>query len=197
MSTKLEKLSGENNESLQRLEIITYLDGQCYEFAVALHRGLGWPLVGVMSGNPAGVIIRHALAQSPDGKFWDIRGPVKKSEIGTPFGIASEPVLQPVTEEDLRKTRKTFGHSISDEAIEHASLVAEGLWPELPWRKETFQKRVLAFMDELETLCKKHEVWIRAPYPAARIVVGKAYGDEKGFRISPTLNGQYFFDREL
>lgn len=192
MSIKLEKLDQENWDSLHRMATCIYLDGQCYEFAVALHRGLGWKMVGLITGSVVGPVIRHVLVESPDGKLWDVRGVVPLAEIGKPFNVDKVALEYVMTEEKLKAVRP-----ISEEAIERASLVAEALWPELLWRTNTFQGRALWFMSDLESLCRRHGVWIRAPYPVAQIVLGKAYGDEEGFRISPTMDGQYFFDRVL
>lgn len=188
MSITFEKLSKENWESLHSITLGLYLDGQCYEFAAALHRGLGWPMVGFMKDS----IIRHALVKSRYGKLWDVRGPVDQDKIGIPFGIKGPYDIKPITEDDLRNTR-----DVAEEAIERASLFAEALWPELSWRKHTFRRKATSFVAELETLCRKHGIWIRAPFPAHRIVLDKICGDEKGFRFSPALDGQYFFDREL
>ena len=101
-------------------------------------------------------------------------------------------MLLPKTLEDLRNVRP-----VHDEAIERASLTAEALWPELPWKEHTFQKKALSFMVDLEALCRKHGIWVRAPYPGTPIVLSNGCGDEKGFQISPTLDGQYFFDRVI
>ncbi len=192
MSTKLEKLDEQNWQSLHDLATMMYLDGQCYEFAAALYRDLDWKMLGIFEGD----VIRHVMVQ-PHGEallpaLWDIRGTVPRTEWGKPFGMTGSLTMKYVTLEELRAIRP-----VTDEAIDRASLMAQALWPELPWKKNTFQCEALAFMADLEALCRKHKVWIRAPYPAAQIVLGKAYGDEKGFKVSPTLDGQYFFDRMI
>ena len=187
MTTQFKSLDGENLRSLRGLATGIYLDGQCYEFAVALHRGLGWQMFGLMEGKT----IRHAILESEPLKFWDVRGPLKPTDIGKPFGMVT-PSLQRITEKDLHKVRPVF-----DEAVERASLVAQAMWPDLPWKAGTLQSRALGFIDELEKLCRKHKIWIRAPWPAAQIVLCAAHGDEKGFTVAPTLDGQYFIDRRL
>ena len=73
MSLKFEKLNEESLQILDDMARSIYLDGQCYEFAIALHRGLGWDLVGVMTGSIVGSVIRHALVKSPDGKSRHVR----------------------------------------------------------------------------------------------------------------------------
>lgn len=47
----------EDVETLHALCLSTYLDGECYAFATALHEGLGWPIIGLMHNGE----IRHAL----------------------------------------------------------------------------------------------------------------------------------------
>ena len=190
MSTKLEKLDRNNWESLHNLATIMYLDRQCYEFAAALNQGLGWEMKGLMTGSIVEPVIRHVLVRSPYGKLRDERGIVSETDIGKPFEI-NKIILRSVTLEDLRKVRPVY-----DEAIQQASIKAQALWPELPWNENTFHGKTLAFMNDLEAICRKHGVWIRAPYPMAQIILDKAYGDE-GFRISPSLTGQYLFDRVI
>lgn len=191
MSIKFERLDKENWDSLHRLARNIYLDGSCYEFAAAMNRDLGWTLHGLMTVNPLGLIIRHAVTNDPRGRFWDIRGPLRKKDVGHPFDIA-DPMIKAITIEDMRKIRP-----VADKAIDRASLVAQTLWPDLPWLGHTLHARSLAFLVRLTDLCRDLGVWVRAPYPAAKIVLSDAYGDEKGFAISPTLDGQYFFDRML
>ncbi|MDR3558693.1 MAG: hypothetical protein P4L61_04115 [Candidatus Pacebacteria bacterium] len=192
MSLKFEKLNEESLQILDDMARSIYLDGQCYEFAIALHRGLGWDLVGVMTGSIVGSVIRHALVKSPDGKLWDIRGTVPVPEIGKPFDLDKVTLEYIMTEDMLRQVRP-----ISESAINRASLFAQALWPDLPWRETTLRRKAFFFMADLEGLCRKHGIWIRAPYPAAQIVLCESCGDEKGFKLSPTLDGQYFFDRVL
>jgi len=187
-----EKLDEENWQSLHNLALGMYLDGQCYEFAAALNQNLGWGLYGLMQGE----VIRHAVCGDNEDfdVMHDVRGPlsVHEVELGKPFDISPPYELKRIVVDSLRNVR-----SVPDEAIERASLFAEALWPDLPWRSPSFQHQVSWFMSDLEKLCKKYGVYIRAPYPTAMPVICKAYGDEKGFKMCPTMDGQYFFDRVL
>ena len=187
MKILFKKLHREDWLSLHGIATSIYLDGQCYEFAMALHRGLGWPMVGLIEND----VIRHALVASSERLFWDALGCVTKKKVGEPFNIRI-PTLKPIDENKLRKVRP-----ILDNDIEIASLFAEALWPNLPWQKNTFRRRTMDFLKELTSLCRRHKIWIRAPFPAAQIVLGNYYGNEKGFIASPTMDGQYFFDRLL
>ncbi|MBU6231848.1 hypothetical protein KGP36_04220 [Patescibacteria group bacterium] len=191
MSITFTPLDEENRDSIHKMSLGIYLDGCCYEFAAALNRDLGWPLYGLMTVNPLGLIIRHAVAKDPRHRYWDIRGPVKRRSLGSPFDL-NDPLIQPISLEDMRKIRP-----VDDGDIDRASLTAQALWPELPWLAHTLHARSQEFLVRLTDLCRKHGVWIRAPYPAAQVVLSNAYGDEKGFKLSPTLDGQYFFDRML
>ena len=189
MSIRFEMLNRESWENLHNLALATYLDGQCYEFAIALHIGLGWQLFGLMNDN----VIRHALVRSPNhGGFRDIRGVVSERKIGLPFGMNYPYILKKISVRDLRNVRP-----IDDHLVERASLVAESLWPVLPWKPGCFQRRTIAFLRELEKLCNKHRIWIRSPFPAVPIILDESSGDEAGFRILPTLDSQYSFDRYL
>ena len=78
-----------------------------------------------------------------------------------------------------------------------ARKMAEKIWPELPWIVSE-AKRVSAFCDELEALCSKHGLWIRAPYPSSKPVLAIGEGDEAGYSVYPTDDGlSYTIDRRL
>ena len=193
MPTIFESLDVQDLGRLKAIAMGVHLDGECYAFAIALHRGLGWPIVGVMEGSIASRtgVIRHAVVRAPDGKHWDVRGHVEEGQIGAPFSLEKPYVLKPITETDLFKARP-----VHENVIERASLLAQAFWPELPWKKEALHARMLSFTGELEALCREHRIWIKL-HILTSIVLGEAYGDEKGFRVRPTLDGQYIFDREL
>jgi hypothetical protein len=179
-------LSEEDHKSLHELSQSVYLDGECYAFAIALHRLLGWDLIGIMEGE----VVRHACVVHC-GRYYDVRGQVPKNKLGAPFGLSS-PELRPITEETLYATRP-----IGDSSIAQSEWIAEALWPELPWRSGPMVK-YRSFLIELAALCEKHGTYIFAPYPMAKPLLTEAVGDEKGFMFSPTSNGRlYFFDRVL
>jgi hypothetical protein len=164
-----------------------YLDGQCYEFAFALRRKLGWPMVGLMDGE----IIRHVLVREPEGALRDVRGRLAMTDVGKPFGMQEPYELRDVEEADVLRMRL-----VSEGSVDMAGRLAELVWPELSWNGEA--KRMAAFADELEALSRKHGVWIRAPYPAALPILSGAFGEEAGYTITPTANaGGYMIDRRL
>jgi hypothetical protein len=187
MSVTFEKLSEENWKSLHGLCLGVYLDGCCYEFALAVSRGTGWPMVGLMHNDT----IRHVAVVGSDGNIRDARGIVALEKFRDPFGLTSPSQLRSVSEAEILKVRP-----VNDFGIARASLMAEALWPEWPWKETCRCSKVFAFLTELEDLCKKHEVWIRAPYQNMRIVIDEMHGDE-GFVFEPTMTGQHFFDRKI
>ena len=97
MSTVIHPLkeSSEDYRILHDLILMTYLDGECYAFAVALHQGLGWPIIGLMQEHG---IIRHAVVQAPDNQYLDARGFVEESQLSSPFGGVFPPVEGSVPE---------------------------------------------------------------------------------------------------
>lgn len=124
--------------------------GQCYHLAIALHHGLGWPLVGLIDN---GKII-HAGVRSPEGKLWDGRGKVSEKEFVKPFS-KNPPVIRDITEDDLQTTGTVQKH-----AVEVMQEKAQAVWPKLPWKQKTREERVVAFADELEALSRKHKLWV-------------------------------------
>lgn len=156
-----------------------FLEGECYAFAIMLNRELGWPIMGLMDKN----IVRHAIAQSPDGTWFDARGSLAEMELGKPFGISRPYNLRAVEENDLRAIRP-----VGEPSIAKARDIAERLWPHFPWKNASMQK-ARAFAEELENLCKKHGVWLRSSSPGQAPILVIADGDETGFALSPSASG--------
>ena len=162
------------------------LDGNCYELAVVLHRGTGLPLVGLWSPTASGDdgipgTWRHAAVRWGDG-FQDARGFVSAEKFGSPFGEPRPWDVRDISEADLLAVRP-----VSEASFGTLSRVAQAAWPELPWLPGSFHARMAAFVADLEALSRRHGVWIRAPYPAARPVLAEGDGDEKGY--GPALTG--------
>lgn len=186
MSVTYKPLSDQDRKSLHEEAIEAYLHGGSFAFALALHRELKYPLVGLMEGRE----IRHAGVLR-GGRHFDIRGEVSKEEFGKPFGI-SPVVTRLIREEELRALRP-----IDPSALDSAVGTAQALWPEFPWREGPL-RRYEAFLAELEELSKKHGVYVFAPYVTAWPILTEAHGNEKGYILTPAHNGrQYFFDRKF
>jgi len=160
-----------------------YLHGECYAMAVALHEGLGWPLVGIWRNS----VVDHAGVRRPDGAIHDIRGAVTESEFTQPFKRIQSYVVCDIVLEDLAsKCGKTdVAWRLS---IDRARRVAEALWPELPWQ-DSLASRLVAFADELEALSRKHRFWLRGPVPAMSPVVADSQNDEGGYLLEPMADG--------
>ena len=175
----------EGHNILHEICMGIYLDGECYAFAIALHRGLGWPIIGLINGD----IIRHTAVQSPDGILHDARGVISKNEFAAPFDIVPPHNLVEVSEEKLLRDGET--NEIREASIQMARKIAEAIWPKLPW-KESLASKVSAFADELEILCKKHRIWIRASFPATAPILAPSMDDEGGYILKPTADGLSF-----
>ncbi len=195
MATKFEKLPGAEWRDLRNRCAVTFLHGPCYEFALALSRGLDWPIVGLMTGSilTGSGVPTHAFVRDPSGKLRDARGipfSGKSTRMGRPFEVSPPYILKNLTEDDLRKVRE-----ISEIMIHRASLFAQTLWPELPWKTRCFRPRMAAFVNDLEVLCRKHGVWIREFGPNSPTIVDEIDGNEGGFIVRPALNGPYLIER--
>jgi hypothetical protein len=186
MPTMVRKLDrDEEHETLRDLFKGPYLEGECYAFAIALHQGLGWPMLGLMNKE----VVRHVAVRSPDGKLFDARGFVLEEQFGRPFSFAPPYDLSEVTLEDL--VRKGESNETRAHSVRSARRVAELLWPELPW-KDSLALRAYAFANELEALSRKHKFWIRAPVPADPPVLAVGEDDEGGYELCPTMDGFAF-----
>lgn len=185
MSIKLITLDGRNKNAIQGITA-AFLEGECYAFAIALHRDLGWPMVGLMEKGT----VWHAAVRDPEGNLWDARGRVSKEEFGGPFGFGPLFNLKTITEKDLFDIRP-----VTDISICRASKTAQTLWPDLPWKPHTLRCRVLSFAEELEAVSRKHGFWIRSMFQGYRPVIAEGDGDESGYQLEMTLDGGYAIDR--
>ena len=165
-----------------------YLEGECYAFAIAVHRGTGWPMVGLIKDG----IARHALIRQPDGRLFDARGVVTDEELGEPFSMSAPYEFRNITEQYLYAIRP-----VTEISIRHARLLAEELWPDVPWDVSE-QMKVRAFTDALENLCRQHGFWIRASIPGSPPLLERAHGDEGGYTIQCYIDGvTYVLNRYL
>jgi hypothetical protein len=191
MTTTVLPLSGESLNTMRSLAHSAFLDGECYAFAIAVSRGTGFPIVGLMEGS----VPRHALVYNRDkGAFLDVRGEhtLHDQRLGEPFGHRAPYDLKEIPEARL------FGQRpVHDMTIASARRMAEALFPALPWKRGR-AARAREFCDELEALCRRHGFWIRSPYPAAKPILCEAHQDEAGYTLRPTDCGMHYtIDRRL
>lgn len=198
MTTVLHPLAedSEEYELLHDLVKSIYLDGECYALAIALHRALGWPIIGLMDKHD---IIRHAVVKTPDGRYLDARGFVSEATLHTAFGQTPYP-LKEITEEMLFAAyfRPNMPEDNANRIILQAQRFAEKLWPHLPWNEPSLPK-VLAFTDALEALCREHGFWIRSQVPGCPPILCEGDGEEAGYdlRQLPTLDHSFLIDRSF
>lgn len=192
MSVELVPLPEAFRKNLHHLALGLFLDGECYAFAIALQRGLGWPMIGLMDGE----VIRHAGVISPQGTYFDVRGEnTSFEEFAKPFGLEGSVVIKEITyEEDIRPC-----HPVNIYSINSATWMIEAIWPNLSgWNQSGFNSRAVAFLQEVEGLSRKHGVFIRSASPGSKPILCEAVGDEEGYTYTPTINGpDLIFDRKL
>lgn len=198
MTTIWKRQEPRDRENIFKANEGVFLRGSCYAFAIALHRGLGWPLVGMVKDFFDGVetfgdAVWHAGVRDPKGNLWDVRGIVKEEDFGDPFGAEPPYVLKSVTEKELKENK-----AVGENEIYFAAKIAQALWPGLPWKKDTLKGRVAAFAEDLERISRKHKIWIRGAFPATLPVLAEGVGDEKGYKLELTDDGMsYTINREL
>ena len=166
-----------------------FLEGECYAFAIALHQGLGWPLVGLIKSYDetmkASNVIWHAGVRTPSGQLFDVRGPQSEEVFGE-FFLPAPHTLRDIQVEELYQTRP-----VDDFIIKRARQLAEIFWPELPWQ-ESAAARVKAFAEVLEKLSKEHGFWVAGFVPANLPRLFAGFGDEGGYEIERTCDGLSF-----
>jgi len=184
---KIKELEPEYREATHSFLVGVCLEGGRYAFAIALSRGLGWPMVGLFHKDE----IRLAAVSGPDGTLRDVVGLVNEAELGKQFGIYE---LRPITEEDL-KTVEPIDEYLVQSILRKAQIV----WPDLPWKPDiSLRSKVDSFAKELEQLSRKHGFWIYGNFPTALPIITEEHGEEAGYELRPTMDGfSFFFNRFL
>jgi hypothetical protein len=184
MSVKINELKGSQRKIVLEMCEAMFLHGLSYEFAIALHQGLGWPMVGLMEN----CVVSHAAVRM-DGLVRDARGifdfdvPEERKAFGKPFSYELPYILSPITIEDLRAFRP-----MKSTFIHRARIIAEVLWPQLPW-EDSYISKVRAFGEALEDVSRRHGIWLRAPFPIAAPLLSLQVGDEGGYEFNLTEDG--------
>lgn len=185
MTTVVRTLKEADEEEWKALQGMSgmFLHGECYAFAIALHMGLGWDIVGLI--DPDGIIDHAVVAVPESDEVWDIRGRISRAVAMQPFKAVSARV---VSIDELYETRGR----IDDPLIRRARLTAETLWPELPW-KDSQVAGAAAFVDELEELCRRHGYWLWGGIPAQQPLISPMDHDLfQGYSLKPTIHGTTF-----
>ncbi len=186
MPTRTEPLNPESRVfTYSQLKSI-FLDGECYAFATAMHDAFDWPLVGLVGTDR---VVYHAGVKAPDGRLFDARGFVSTDNFAKPFGIPCAYTLEPVGLDQLIRDREP--EHVRRHSVMMARRMAEAVWPDMPW-KDSALIRARRFCDALEALSREHGFWIRGPYAAARPHLSEACGEEDGYGLRPTDDGQSF-----
>lgn len=196
MTLVMKRLSRDDTECLHSMLKATYLDGDCYAFAIALHRELWWPMYGLITNGTDGErVIRHAFVDggyARSGIYFDARGWFNEASLSQLFGVSrASGDIAPVTEDDLRAVRP-----VRESSIANAARMAEVLWPDLPWKGRL--RRVEAFARELEELSRKHGFWVTGPTVTTWPALYEGSEDVAGYTVTPTPSANaYLISRRL
>lgn len=182
MPTIIEPLEKEGRELLHSFLMGMYLNGECYAFAIALHEGLSWPIIGLMVGDE----IVHAAVMDPERNLYDARGKVSRQEFGNPFSVRLPYTLRELEEHELFDVRP-----VSKGSINTARSMAEAVWPSLPWINSR-AAQIHAYLEEIEKISRKHGFWLRSPVPASPPCLAVGDGTEGGYRARPTIDASTF-----
>ena len=183
MKVRYEGLSDRDRSILQDLCISRFLQGGCGYFAVAMSRGLGWPMIRIEKPENR---FEHVAVLSPDGwsgRYFDARGSVSSEDLGRPFSMYPPHMIRQTSEEEIRSTNpEMFEHQ-----VETALGYAQALWQDLPWLKDTPLMRALAFASRLVELSTKTGYWIRD-----QGILYRGSDIEDGYVVHPFMDGSQF-----
>lgn len=192
MPTVIKPLDDDVREFLDNMLKGIYLEGQCYEMAIALHRGLNWPLIGFVQDMYGQSVIRHAAVRHPENGFFDGRGWVSEQNFFAPFGEKGSIITFELETELKHRTRP-----IQESGIKMAGKLAMSRWPELPWVADTYFQKIGAFLNDIERVCRRHGFWFSSPTAAGWPMIVTGENDEVGYALATTGNGAYTANRLL
>ncbi len=135
--------------------VVSLCQGRCYEFAVAVARGTGYPLRGIFMGGE----ILHVGVVLPNGNLLDARGKHNDAYFRSLYDAPPDTLVS-VTEEGLFEVRARAGMSIDEweRLLSFARKNAEVLFPNLPWIRGTQCDRDQGFLEELAQLCARYKI---------------------------------------
>jgi hypothetical protein len=183
MTVVVNSLSEDERTELRHSFGSIYIDGECYAFALALNRGLNWPLIGLISENT----VRHAGVRAPNGQILDVRGFQDEERFAWHYTLPPY-VIEFIDEAQLRAIRP-----IDETIIRRARNLAETLFPDLPWLTSTAE-RLRAFAKELEILSRKHGVWIYGNTPSTHPLLSLD-DDNVHYELSQFTIGKFTLNR--
>lgn len=164
-----------------------YTNGSCIAFAAAMHQITGWNIVAL------DMDLTHVGVRAPDGTIWDARGPVTPEQFIESFADAVPEEFPIITWEYLRGACPAI--DFLPAAQRHASM----MFPQLPHLPTSDRSRNLAFMNEVEALCRRQNYWIVAQQRESMTtwpVIGEAFDEEVGYRAANN-HGTRTMDRML
>ncbi len=185
MPVLCQHLSHNDREDL-RLSNMLYLDGECYAFAIALHRLTSWTIVGLMQGD----VPFHAAVRDDRNRLRDFRGVVPHAKFGPHFGMYPPYDLRDLVPDDLLRVRPVSEHSIAT-----ALTLAEAIWPDLPQPPWCRRARAVRFAEALERVCHEHGMWFTAPIPGTHGWPFLTFDDDdrQGIELRPAITGNSFY----
>ena len=175
MATLIEPLAETERDSLFNSPPFNE-GGACLELALALHEGLGWQLMQIETDGA----IRQCCVQQPDGVLFDLLRPMEPENLEVRFG--PDHFVRAVAADWVKRE-----YEVSTDAIAQAHWWAWCVRPDLPWQSDPSQQYA-DFAAELDQLCRKHGVYLRASLTTQPMVVAPLNGGELGFTICPTPN---------
>lgn len=170
-----------------------FFNGNCYSFAVALHRLTGWQIVGLVRS--CEIWPDHVGVRDPDGNLRDYRGIVPYKEFGRYFGYTAPYKLRDYSPEELARSS-----GVRESLVELALDLIEVIWPELPMRIDGKLARAHRFTAAMEQLCRDHDIWFTTTAQGTAFWPFMSFGDDiaQGIELRPALIGNsYFFNRHL
>ena len=112
---------------------ILYTRSDCDDFAVALHRVTGWPLVAIAFPDEEMGVGHHTMVRSPDGSMLDAGGWSTRSAVKRRYGGPAAKFSAPGGEEVAMSPSVGFEAAGDPDGLDDALCRAVSAMRQLPW----------------------------------------------------------------
>lgn len=152
------------------------------ELALALHLYADFKMIGGIR-NEGG--LKEVYAYDVSRRVYKFNGPGKTIDDQTFHR------MRQIDEEAVRNL-----YVIDEVILEKIALVAQALWPRLPWNAKSNIRKVALFADELQKLCETHNISLRTPSPFG-VTIGELHSEEIITLYPSTFPGEFHLKREF
>ena len=156
--------------------------------ALALNRGLSGA-IRILSTNDE---INTSFIETADGHCYRANGRFSEDEIRKRFNKSNWPPEQ-IDEEGVLEflCKNNYTPDLVNQHALRVGIMLEMIHPDWPWENRPSEK-INKYLEALTELSQEHGIWLVDPSMGQRPLIGFTHGDEAGYQVTPTINGDCF-----